>query len=70
MPKSVEIGQSWSVWVPGRQQWLLAAVARQSNGQATLKYDIRYGMAVSDSEYVADETTMLTTSNLFRFVKA
>jgi hypothetical protein len=70
MPANVTIGQKWSTWVPGRQQWLLATVIRLENGQATLKYDSRYGMASGNDEQRADEATMLATSNLFRFVEA
>jgi hypothetical protein len=69
MPETIAIGQKWSVWAPGRQQWLLAAVVRLKDGQATLKYDTRYGVSVGDDEQVADEFTMLTTKNLFRFVE-
>jgi hypothetical protein len=68
MPTNVMVGQKWSAWVPGRQQWLLTTVIRQGEGQATLKYDIRYGISAGDDEQKADEATMLTTSNLFRFV--
>ena len=69
MPSSVEIGQKWSVWVSGRQQWLLAAVTGRRDGRATLKYDTRYGVVGSDSEYAVDESAMLVRSNLFRFVE-
>lgn len=69
MPNSVEIGQKWSVWVSGRQQWLLAAVTGRRDGKATLKYDIRYGAVGCDSECAADEADMLVTSHLFRFVE-
>jgi hypothetical protein len=58
------------VWTSGRQQWLLAAVISRKEGRATLKYDSRYGVRVGDDEHVADESTMLTTSNLFRFIAA
>ncbi len=70
MATLVAIGQKWSVWAPGRQQWLLAAVVSRKEGQATLKYDPRYGVGVGSDERVADESTMLTTSNLYRFVEA
>jgi hypothetical protein len=69
MPTTVAIGQKWSVWTSGRQQWLLATVISRKAGQATLKYDTRYGVRVGDDEQVADEPTMLTTSNLFRFIE-
>ncbi len=69
MPTSVAIGQRWSAWVPGRRQWLLATVIRQEEGQATLKYDIRYGMGAGDDERRADAAVMLVTRSLFRFVE-
>lgn len=68
MPASVAIGQKWSVWVSGRQQWLLAAVVCRDSGRATLRYDSRYGIGSGSDEYLADESTMLSASNLFRFV--
>jgi hypothetical protein len=68
MPTDVKIGQSWSVWVPDRRQWLLATVIRRENGRATLAYDRGYGIVKGFNEQMADETTMLGTSNLFRFV--
>ena len=68
MPAAVEVGQNWSVWVPGRRQWLLAVVICCSNGKATLKYDPRYRIAPGDEEYSADESTMLTAPNLFRLI--
>jgi hypothetical protein len=68
MPTEVKIGQSWSIWVPGRRQWLLATVTRRENGRATLAYDRRYGIVKGFDEQLADETTMLDASNLFRFV--
>jgi hypothetical protein len=69
MPMNVTIGQKWSVWAPSRRQWLLSTVIGRENGQATLKYDIRYGMGADDEEQRADEAAMLTESNLFRFVE-
>jgi hypothetical protein len=69
MPTNVTIGQRWSTWAPSRRQWLLSTVTRQEHGEATLKYDSRYGMPASDDEQKADEATMLTSSNLFRFVE-
>jgi len=69
MPTEVKIGQSWSIWVPGRRQWLLATVTRQENGRATLAYDRRYGIVKGSDEQLADETTMLGAPNLFRFIE-
>jgi hypothetical protein len=69
MPTQVEVGQSWSIWVPGRRQWLLATVIRRDKGQAILAYDQRYGIAKGADQQSADETTMLDASNLFRFVE-
>ena len=70
MPPTVAIGQKWSVWTSGRQQWLLATVISRKAGQATLKYDSRYGVRVGYYEHIADESTIQTTSNLFRFIEA
>jgi hypothetical protein len=69
MQTEVKIGQSWVAWVPSRRQWLLTTVIRQQSGQATLKYDARYGINLGDDEYEVDEATLLTTPNLFRFVE-
>ena len=69
MPMSVAIGQKWSVWLPSRRQWLLTTVIGREDGQATLKYDIRYGMDAGYEEKRADEATMLAASSLFRFVE-
>ena len=69
MPTEVAIGQNWSVWVPGRQQWLLAAVVNRDEGQATLAYDGRYGIASGSDRRKADECTMLAASSLFRFIE-
>jgi hypothetical protein len=69
MPANVTIGQRWSAWAPSRRQWLLSTVTSRANGQATLKYDVRYGMAAGDEEQRADEAAMLTESNLFRFLE-
>ena len=69
MPTEVKIGQKWATWVANRHQWLLATVTFQENGQATLKYDARYGIVRGDDEQKTDESTMLTHSNLFRFVE-
>ena len=68
MPTTVTIGQKWSVWSPGRQQWLLATVVERENNQITLKYHAGYGIGESDNQQKVDEATMLTGSNLFRFV--
>ena len=65
-PSEVRIGQSWSAWTSGRQQWLLATVVSMKDGQATLKYDHRYGIA--DDERRVDETSLLGARNLFRYV--
>lgn len=70
MPSKIEIGQTWSTWVPGRRQWLLATVVRRDNGEAVLKFDPRYGAGPGYDEQRADETTMLAAPNLFRFVEA
>jgi hypothetical protein len=70
MPSTIEIGQSWSTWVPARRQWLLATVIGRDNGEAILKFDARYGAGRGYDEQRADEITMLTASNLFRFVEA
>ena len=70
MPLSVMVGQKWSVWSPGRRQWLLATVIGQEHGRATLEYHTGYGIAGSHNEQKADEATMLAESNLFRFIAA
>ena len=70
MPSEIEIGQSWSTWVPGRRQWLLTTVVRREAGEATLKFDPRSGIGKGYDEQMADENTMLTAPNLFRFVES
>jgi hypothetical protein len=70
MQAAVEIGQNWSIWVPSRRQWLLGKVIRCADGQATLKYDARYKLGAGYEESMADESTMLTTPNLFRLVES
>lgn len=70
MHAAVEIGQNWSIWEPSRRQWLLGTVIRRADGEATLKYDPRYRIGIGYDERRADESTMLTTSNLFRLVQA
>jgi len=65
----VKIGQKWSAWVPGRQQWLLTTVIHREGGRATLQYDARYGIGRGDNEQYADESTMLSARNLFRLVE-
>lgn len=70
MPANVTIGQKWSVWSPSRRQWLLAVVVDRENGQATLKFDTRYGISASTEREKADESRMLAESSLFRFVEA
>ena len=69
MPPSVTIDQKWSVWSPGRRQWLLATVVGLEDGQATLRYDPGYGIAGSYNEQKADEASMLAEPNLFRIVE-
>jgi hypothetical protein len=69
MTTEVQLGQSWSVWVPGRQQWLLAKVTLREKGRATLVYDARYGAGVGHDHQQADEDIMLSAPNLFRFVQ-
>ena len=69
MPATVEIGQNWSTWVPSRRQWLLTKVIRRADGQATLQYDSRYKLGKGYDEQQADEASMLTMPNLFRFVE-
>ena len=68
MPSEVITGQTWSTWVPARSQWLLATVARREGSLATLKYDPRYGVAKGHDEHRADVATMLSNTNLFRFL--
>jgi hypothetical protein len=70
MPAEVKIGQYWSAWVPGRRQWLLTTVIRREAGEAVLKFDPRYGVGQGYDEQRADERTMLSATNLFRFVEA
>jgi hypothetical protein len=65
----VEVGQKWSVWVPGRQQWLLATVIRRFDGRATLKYDPRYMIGIGYDERSVDESSILTGRSLFRLVE-
>jgi len=69
MPTDVETGQTWSTWVPGRRQWLLATVTSRKDRQATLLCDPRYGMGSAQSELTVDVATMLTASNLFRYIE-
>ena len=66
---TVEIGQSWLIWVPSRRQWLLGKVIHRGGGQATLRYDPRYRIGSAYDERRADEGTMLSMPNLFRFVE-
>jgi hypothetical protein len=68
LPSNIEIGQHWSVWVPSRQQWLLAAVTRQKDHHTVLQFDARYGMARASSEHVTETVTMLSNTQLFRFI--
>ena len=69
MQAIVELGENWSIWVPGRQQWLLGKVVRRVDGQVTLKFDARYFIGSPHDEQSADESTMLTTTRLFRKVE-
>ena len=69
MTLAVTIGQKWAAWIPGRQQWLLATVIRCEREAVTLRCDKRYGIA-ADGDLQADENTMLSNRNLFRFVEA
>ena len=66
---AVEIGQNWLIWDSGRRQWLLGTVTRRADGQATQKYDPRYRIGIGHDERNADESTMLSTRNLFRLVE-
>jgi hypothetical protein len=68
MPTEVATGQYWSAWVPARQQWLLTTVIRHEGGQATLKFDARYGLGRGEDERSVDDATMLSNKQLFRFV--
>ncbi len=70
MPTEVKTGQNWSAWVPARQQWLLATLTDHKAGQATLKFDARYGLRRGEDEQTADHATMLSNRNLFRYVAA
>jgi len=63
-----EIGQRWAAWVPGRQQWLVAAIIQEEAGRITLKFDPRYGLCRGDDEREIDEQDLLGTPNLFRHV--
>jgi hypothetical protein len=65
----VKLGQKWSTWVPGRQQWLLATVIHREAGRATLQCDARYGIGRGADEIIADESTMLSARNLFRLME-
>lgn len=70
MPINVTIGQKWAAWVPGRRQWLLTTVIGNEAGQIILQFDKRYGIGAGDDEERADEATMLSTANRFRFIAA
>jgi hypothetical protein len=63
-----EMGQRWAVWVPGRQQWLLAAVVKQKDGRVTLKFDARYDLGKAEGEREIDEQDLSGTPSLFRRV--
>lgn len=64
----IEMGQRWSAWVAGRQQWLLASVVQQKAGRVTLKFDARYGLCKGDDQREIDAQDLLGTPNLFRRV--
>lgn len=68
MPTELVIGQSWSAWIPSRQQWLLTKVVRFDKDRAILKFDSRYGVQSGQDEYAADMSSMLSMSNLFRHI--
>jgi hypothetical protein len=68
MPQDILIGQSWSAWVPARNQWLLVTVTAYSAGKATLRFDARYAIRVGENEKIADSTDMLSNRNLYRFI--
>ncbi len=67
MTTEIKQGQKWSAWTSGRQQWLLTTVTSRDKGRVELKYDNLYGLE-RDNEFWADEDTMLTNRNLFRFL--
>jgi hypothetical protein len=69
MPDCILTGQSWSAWVPARQQWLLAKVIFHKADKATLKFDTCYGMRLGESERTVDVTDMLFNRNLYRFIE-
>ncbi|GAA0541305.1 hypothetical protein GCM10008941_21530 [Rhizomicrobium palustre] len=69
MPLNVVIGQKWATWVPGRRQWLLATVIGREARTIVLKFDSRYGIKAGEDEARADEATMLSTVNRFRFIE-
>jgi hypothetical protein len=68
MPATVTIGQKWSVWIPARQQWLLATVVGFERDLVRLKCDARYGMK-HEGDLKTGQDTMLENRNLFRFVE-
>ena len=67
MPSEIEIGQTWSIWVPGRRQWLLATVVRRDHGEAVLKFDPRYGAGQGYAEQRAAETPLRHAPNPLPF---
>lgn len=66
-PAAIAIGQTWSAWIPGRQQWLLATVVGFEKELVKLKCDARYGMK-QEGDFKTDQGTMLENRNLFRFI--
>jgi hypothetical protein len=64
----VVIGPKWSAWHTRRRQWLLAAITGRNRVKITLKSDIRYSLAVGDDTVRVQESAVLTTSNLFRYI--
>jgi len=65
-PVNVTAGQSWSVWVPARRQWLLAHVLHEENGRAMLQFDSVYGISAGHDRIQADTRAMLSATSLFR----
>ena len=68
MPQDISTGQTWSAWVPARQQWLLATVVAHDASRVTLKFDTRYGIRPGENEQRADLNDMLSNRNLYRFI--
>jgi hypothetical protein len=66
LQQKLTINRRWALWVPARQQWLLAIVVQQKDGEVTLKFDSRYELGISDRERKIAEQDLLKTPNLFR----